>query len=172
MSYKLKTIIVSVVVILFIAIVGMNFIYQSAKRKIEAIEATQKKEEEKNKLLKEVNKRQKDIQKYRFRLSLNKDISYFINYVSKLADASGVEVISIEPKSLQRENYYQKLPLNLSLKASYNELGKFISKLESSEQFILVEKMRFGKQEIGKLSSSEEIKVEVKLDISLFCSME
>ncbi|MCD6575427.1 type 4a pilus biogenesis protein PilO [Candidatus Aerophobetes bacterium] len=169
-SYKLKTIIVSVGVILFVAVVGVGFIYQPAKRKIKEIEIARKKEEEKNRLLKELDKFQKDVRRYNSRLSLSKDTSHFINYVSKLADASGVEVISIKPGNLQRENYYQKLPLDLSLKASYNELGKFISKLESSEQFILVEGMDFEKQEIGELSSSEEIKVEGELNISLFCS--
>lgn len=170
MNYKLKTTIVSVTVILFVAIAGMNFIYQPAKKKIKGIETAQEKERKKNKLLKEVDKHQKDIQRYRFRLSLNKDASYFINYVSKLADMSNVEIISIKPGSSRKENYYQKLLLNLSLKASYNELGNFISKLENSEQFILVEKISFEKQKLGKLSSSEEIKVEVDLDISLFCS--
>jgi len=69
----------------------------------------------------------------------------------------------------QREDYYQKLPLVLEAKATYNQLGEFISKLESSRQFILVEEMNLKKEE-GKIGSSDAIKVRANLTVSLFCS--
>jgi len=168
-GYKLKTVIVSIGVVLFVAIVGVKFIYQPTKEKISAIESIQKEEEEKNKLLKQVSKRRKDVQRRRLRLSKNKNASYFINQITKLADESGIEIISIKPGLFQREDYYQKLPLVLEAKATYNQLGEFISKLESSRQFILVEEMNLRKEE-GKIGSSDAIKVRASLTASLFCS--
>lgn len=171
-GYKLKTIIVSIGVILFVAIIGMKFIYQPAKKKIGGIESIQRKEEERSKLLSQVSKQQKDIERHRSRLSENKSVSYFINQITKLANESNVEVISINPESLQRENYYQKLPLTLGTKATYNQLGQFISKLENSKEFILIETMSFERAEEVKVDSSDEIKVRANLTVSLFCSME
>ncbi len=169
-GYKLKTIIVSIGLILFVAIAGMNFIYQPAKKKIREIESIQRKEEERSKLLSQVSKQQKDIQRRRFRLSDNKSISYFINQITKLANETNTEIISINPGSLQRENYYQKLPLVLGIKATYNQLGQFVSKLENSRQFILIETMTFEREKEIKIDSSDEIKVRANLTVSLFCS--
>lgn len=158
--------------VLLTAIAGINFIYQPAKKRIKEIELKQSREKERNKLLKQVDKRQKDIQKYTVRLSRDKGVSYFTNYVSKLAKESNVELVSIKPGTLQKESYYQKLPLNLKIKASYNETGQLISKLESSRQFILIENISFEKKrKVKRLKPCSEISMEVNLDISLLCSI-
>ncbi|MCK4858928.1 MAG: type 4a pilus biogenesis protein PilO [Candidatus Omnitrophica bacterium] len=174
-SYQVKTGIVSLAIVLFTLIAGMNFIYQPAKKRIKKIEDAQKIEKEKNSLLKEISVAQKNIQKHRLRLFPSKDTSYLLNQVTKLANESNVKITSITPKPFVQEKHYQKLSLVLVLETSYNQLGQFISKLESSYYFISVGKIiankkgRSGKSSTEDTDASQAIKINVDLQVDLFC---
>lgn len=169
-GYKAKTALFSFIMILLIVFIALKVIYQPGKQKIEEIVSLRKKEEERNKLLKEVDKYQRGLEKYRRRLSTNTDTSYFVNQISKLAKESGVEIVSIIPGTLKTERYYQKLDLSLLIKATYNQVGIFVSKLENSMEFISIEEVNILREK--GLSTEGEIKAEVEIRTSLLCKQE
>jgi len=59
------------------------------------------------------------------------DRAEFRNTISALARESGVDIISIQPEKSQSVGVFKKISFSVKLKASYNEIGNFLAKIES-----------------------------------------
>jgi type IV pilus assembly protein PilO len=70
-------------------------------------------------------------------------IPTLLESLSEMARSSGMKIVSIVPVE-DRENKarqgqaYQAIPIMMSVRAGYHELGKFFSTLEDSERFIKI----------------------------------
>jgi Tfp pilus assembly protein PilO len=69
-----------------------------------------------------------------------KETPKIINSLTRLAQESGVKIVSIRPERAKEYAIYAKVPLRLSLHAeNFHNIGKFISKLESLSDLYKIE---------------------------------
>ncbi|MFH1799009.1 MAG: type 4a pilus biogenesis protein PilO [Candidatus Omnitrophota bacterium] len=77
-----------------------------------------------------------------------KDLPEFLEELSSVAESSNVKILSITPsdlKPLVKESgsaYYREIPIVITAKSGYHELGYFISDLETSKRFITIAGLR------------------------------
>lgn len=73
-----------------------------------------------------------------------KELPALLEELSQIAKASNVRILSITPsdsKSLKKElssGYYKDMPIIITAKSGYHELGYFIGDLENSRRFITI----------------------------------
>lgn len=74
-------------------------------------------------------------------------IPTLLESLSDMARSSGMKIVSIVPvvdkvNKPQRGQAYQTIPIMMSVRAGYHELGKFFSTIEDSERFIKIADIR------------------------------
>ena len=74
------------------------------------------------------------------------DISWLIDKISNAAVTSGLAVASLESKPLVAKKQFIYSSTDLTATGTYHQLGDFVSQLESSKEFIKVEKLTFNKK--------------------------
>jgi len=83
------------------------------------------------------------------------------NTISALARESGVDIVSIQPTKPGTLGVLSKVTFTVKLKASYNELGAFLAKLESYHLIIKIDSLSINNASNPSLySSSAGIKKE------------
>lgn len=77
---------------------------------------------------------------YEKMLPAEREIPSLLQSLSEMAKNSNVKIIGITPTVMEGEKgtIYQELPILISAKSGYHELGRFLSSLENSERFIKV----------------------------------
>ena len=74
-------------------------------------------------------------------------IPTLLGSLSEMARSSGMKIVSIVPvvgkeSKAQRGQAYQAIPIMMSVRAGYHELGKFFSTIEDSGRFIKIADIR------------------------------
>lgn len=82
---------------------------------------------------------------YEKRLPAEEEIPSLLERLSAMAKSSGVKILSITPvpvsaksEKARKEKIYREVPIAISAKSSYHELGRFLSQLENAESFMRV----------------------------------
>ena len=155
---KRKKVIIRIAIFLLAIMVANKAIYQPQGKKIKILKAHLTEEIEKNKLADEINELGNRINLYRHKTSAQRDTSWIINKIFDIAKDMKTEVISLQPQQIEEENLYVRLPLRVTIKVGYHELGKFLSRIENSENFIKVDSLVVDAVEASStgISISEE----------------
>jgi type IV pilus assembly protein PilO len=156
---KRKYISVVISVILLALIIGNN-LYQFQKRKIAYLKTEIKKEESKNRLVREIVLLNKKIGSYEKRLPRQRDVSWLMRKVTQLAKDAQVKIISLKPQAIDRQVGYVRIPLEIKLNCSYHELGGFLSNIESSPEFIRINSLQLISS-TQQISETEEEKSKI-----------
>lgn len=83
--------------------------------------------------------------KYSGQLPDEKEIPEFLQDLAAMAKSSDVQILSVTPHGFVRdgadgkEGYYSEMPIVITAKSGYHQLGSFISSLEQGERFVTVE---------------------------------
>lgn len=144
-----KKTVIRIAILFFAIILANKVIYQPQVRKIKMLEDQIVGEKEKNKLADEINELGNKINSYRQKISTPGDISLVINEVFKIAKDMKIEIVSLQPQQTEEETLYVRLPLKVVIEAGYHELGRFLSRIESSEKFIKVDNLQISTAEVG-----------------------
>ncbi len=111
---------------------------KSAKDSIDSIETL------KNRL----NNLKQQMGAYEGRLPQQKEIPVILERLSSMALESGVKITAIEPakaNSSSSPKDYNEVPISLTAKCGYHQLGTFISKLENSPQFMRISNIKISR---------------------------
>lgn len=91
----------------------------------------------------------KEYEGYSERLPKKKEIPGFLDGVSSMAKTSKVKLLSITPSDLRpvmtngKENeYYKKMPILVTAKSGFHQLGRFVSNLETGTRFLHIGNLR------------------------------
>ena len=74
-----------------------------------------------------------------------KDIPDFLQDLAATAKSSDVQILSVTPHGFVKDGksgkdeYYSEMPVVITAKSGYHQLGSFISSLEHGERFVTVE---------------------------------
>lgn len=133
-----KDLIVFALVITLAFLIGRNVIYQGALNKIASIKSEAKAEEEKNDILGAVAILDRRLKAVGERSFSTTEITHFLDKVSELAEASGIEIETFDPLPAVDTQLYIETPLKLPLRCEYHQLGRFLALMEGSQEFIWV----------------------------------
>ena len=158
-----KFFVISAVIIMLVLVVA-NSIFRSQSGRIERLEERITEEREKNRVLIEVRKAEKEIDSYQPRIPLEKDVDWLRREVIRMANESEVKIISINPQSPEVRAQYTRLAIKMEMECGYHQLGDFISKLESSKRFIKIDSLSLDAVEGG----GKERIVKAKITVSTF----
>jgi type IV pilus assembly protein PilO len=121
-------------------------IVNDLNNKIEQLNVSVKRQTTMNEKLTELRK---EYDGYSKRLPKEKEIPAFLEGVSAIAETSRMKILSLTPSGLKavesdgkEVEYYREMPILLTAKSGYHQLGQFISNLERGERFINVSNLR------------------------------
>lgn len=98
-----------------------------------------------------------------------KEIPRFLEELSQMAKKSGVKILSITPEEIETPEpgktqegveYYREMPILVTAKSGYHQLGHFINDLEEGERFVTIKDIRI--QTDTKFPRKHNIKIILK----------
>jgi Tfp pilus assembly protein PilO len=100
----------------------------------------------KNEMLSKIQEDENTIKDYKEVIN-NKDVSLLINNINNFAKEENVKIISIEPGAQKiGQAYYDTYPFEFNVIAkNYHDLGKFIARLESSNDIYMMSRVNINK---------------------------
>ncbi|MDP3804073.1 MAG: type 4a pilus biogenesis protein PilO, partial [Candidatus Omnitrophota bacterium] len=83
------------------------------------------------------------VERYERMLPAEQEIPTLLESLSGMARSSGVKIVGITPVAISEEKkqegqIYREIPILISAKSGYHELGNFLDKLEDSDRFMKV----------------------------------
>jgi Tfp pilus assembly protein PilO len=165
MNLSLKKDKAAFILILILAfLIGRNNIYNNSIEKINSLQSRQEEEKNKNELLETISILEKKIQIYKRNSLASVEIAPLLDKVSALAKRSGMVIENFNPQPTIYKEGYAEVPVDISLSGDYHRLGRFLSLLESSQEFIWVKRLRVEKATV--IDPQKRISPKISLAIS------
>lgn len=137
-----KDIVIGLGILLVAAILAQKVVYSPKAKKIERLRSQIREEEEKNRLLGEIDQIDQTLHSYQKKTPSGREVSWVLDKVTKIAKDMELSIISLEPQPPDDRGAYVRLPLKLEVECGYHELGRFLSQIESSEEFLRIESLQ------------------------------
>lgn len=138
-----KAIFILIVILAFL--VGRNSIYKNSLEKISSLKSRQEEEKNKNELLATISTLERKIGVYKRSSLATAEIAPLLDKVSALAQKSGIKIENFNPQPTIYKEEYTEFPVSISLNCDYHRLGRFLSLLESNQEFIWVKGLKVEK---------------------------
>ena len=114
-------------------------------------------------------KMKEEIKKDTKQLSREKEIPALLEWLATLARDSGVKIVSVTPGQLgpseSGSKYYKEMPVNITAKSGYHELGTFVSSLESGNRVVVIDNVTI--QYDGSTPRAHNVNMVIKTYVSL-----
>ena len=156
--------IIFILIIILAFLVGRNSIYKNSLEKINSLKSRQEEEKNKNELLAMISMLERKIDVYKRGSLAAAEIAPLLDKVSALAQRSGIKIENFNPQPTISQKEYTELPVKISLSCDYHRLGRFLSLLESDQEFIWVKALNVEKDTV--VDPGEKKIPEVNLAIS------
>lgn len=139
LGYKNK--IIHAIIIISAIILASN-LYKSQTRDIPSLKTKKELEIKKIRVLGDINELTKIINFYKDLIN-KKDVSSVINTFNSIANSSDINIVTVRPIREQVYPLYIKYPFELIVRtAHYDNLGRFISKLENNPDIYIIDSIR------------------------------
>lgn len=145
-----KLIIVSAIIIVLVLAIGAMFIYLPFTHKNKFLRADILKERDKNLLIGKIKALSKYIKIYDKKIPNAEGVSWLLSEISNRASKERIELSSIKPGNPEIYGLYAKLSVIVDMTSTYNQLGKFIAGIESSEKFLKIESVNMKRMDIDE----------------------
>ena len=157
-----KIILVGVTIFVLILIWGGRFLYEKSNLKL----SEYKKQRQRVKLENKVGSKLNELIQLRKKMNVIHESSRFLGEVAKIAGQLNLKLTAISALPREKRNEFIKVSVSLEIDTTYNELGFFISKLESADVIMLIDKLDM-KLNLTKENAASP-KILAKLIISTF----
>lgn len=145
-----KLVIVSAVIIISALAIGAMFIYTPFNNKSRSLREDILKERDKNILIGRIKALNKHLKIYDKRIPEAGGVSWLLSEVSNIASKERIDVASIKPGNPEDYGLYTKLFVIVDAVSDYNQLGKFIASVESSEKFLKIESVNIKRMDLDE----------------------
>ena len=163
-----KFFIATAVIAVLALVIGAVFIYAPFADKNKFLRVDILRERDKNILVGKIRALGKYMKIYDKQIPERGGVSWLLGEVSNMASKEQIEISSIKPGNPEDYGLYTKLFVVVEATSTYNQLGSFISGIESSEKFIKVESInikRIGLDEKFNEDSGKFKAFDVKANI-------
>ncbi len=133
--------------------VGHQTIYRDSRRTMTVLQAQLADFQQTQGLREEVARSLAEIEEFRNRFSQNPDTEWLVGEVSRLAERAEIQLTTIlpaSPKKVEGLEGLMTLSVALEFTASYHQLGKFLSIVESAPVLIRVDELTLARSEQGR----------------------
>lgn len=138
------------VIVVITIIIGAMFIYIPFSDKKKSLRAEILRERDKNVLIGKIRGLGKHLRIYEKRVPKEAGVSWLLREVSDIASKDEIDISSIKPGISEDYPPYTKLYVIIDVISTYNQLGKFISKIESSEKFLKVDSISIKRLDLDE----------------------
>lgn len=145
-----KLLIVNIIIIALALVIGIVFIYMPFANKNKTVRTDILKERNKNVLIGKIKAISKHLKIYDKRVPERVGVSWLLGEVSGLASKENIEMSSIKPGNPEDYGLYAKLFVTVETSSSYNQLGRFIARVESSEKFLKIESINIKRMDLDE----------------------
>ncbi len=143
---KYKNALLNVAIIALALVISKN-IYQNQAKEISTLMQLKESAQKKNAALEDISQLQKKFAVFRASIN-NKDIAIVMGKISDIAKEYGIKILSVRPLPDKDCGTYTAYAFDLNItSASYHNLGKFISKLESSPDIYYITNLNMARRE-------------------------
>jgi len=132
-----QALVVGIAVFIALLFLGGRFMYTKSAAMLFKYKIERRRVELENKVGKQLN----ELSKIRKDMSTIKESSLFLAEIAKLAGQLNLKLKSISATPIEKRQEFVKLGVNLSLDTTYHELGLFVSRLESADIFVDIDKL-------------------------------
>ena len=143
-----KLVIISAAIISITLFTAVMFIYLPFLNKTKSLRQDILKERERNILIGKVRALGKHLKVYKKQIPQGRGVSWLISAISDMALKEGIEISSIKPGAPGDRKLYTKLHVILETVSTYEQLGNFIARIESSEKFLRVENIEIKRLDL------------------------
>jgi len=161
MKNKVVTLIVCAAMFIITIIIGYNYIYKPQIERIDDKKAQLEKEIEKNKIAYEIHGLQREINEYVKYFPKASDATWLVSQVTNKVKKSRIELLSVKPEDVKRFKNYDIMSVKLQIRSTYHNLGDFISKMESSKDFMRVNSVKILKYKRSETESDSSGSTEI-----------
>ena len=158
-----KGLVVFGLVIVIACLIALG-LYSFMLAKINSVISQTAQEEKKNDILGTIAMLDRRLSAHKERSLPLKDATQLIDRLSLLAKEAIIEVETLNPLPVTERDYYTELSVQIPIKCNYHNLGRFLSLLESNEDFLWVKQLKIKK--VIVTDSKKKILPEVDLIIS------
>jgi type IV pilus assembly protein PilO len=89
-----------------------------------------------------------DLEQKAKRLPVKKEITALLEGFASMAKMADVKILSITPFDLKKvegagetANYYREMPIKITAKSGYHQLGRFISQIENEQRIMIIDNL-------------------------------
>lgn len=163
-----KIVILSTAIGIIALMISSLFIYKPFMDRTTSLRSEILRERDKNILIGKIRALGKYLKIYDKRLPKDASVSWLIGELSDMASKEHVEISSTTPGLAEDYEFYTKLYVIMDTISTYHELGRFLSRIESSNKFLRVENIYIKRLDADGLfeKTSSKFKVfDVKVNI-------
>ena len=153
-----KIVILTIVVVTVTLVIGIFFIYVPYLNNNKTLRSNVLHERDRNILIAKIRANNKHLNVYEKRIPSGRGVLWLLGEVSDMATKEQIEISSIKPGSPEDMKLYTRLYVVLEAICEYAQLGKFISRIESSENFLKVEEINIARLDFDEEFNREATK--------------
>ncbi len=90
-------------------------------------------------------------------LPADKQLPVLLRKITLAAQQTGVEFVSFRPAGVKAEQYFNELPLQLSVYGGYHQVGSFLAELANLRRIITVSDVRMKSNAKGEASATTAV---------------
>ncbi|MFQ5952370.1 MAG: type 4a pilus biogenesis protein PilO [Candidatus Omnitrophota bacterium] len=120
----------------------------------------------------QLNEFKEEYSGYAKRLPKEKEIPDFLEGLSGIAKTAKVKILSITPSGLKavksegkEVKYYREMPILITAKSGFHQLGKFTSNLEKGKRFVTISNLRI--QHDSAFPRMHNVRMQLKTYVSV-----
>ncbi len=140
-----RVLLIGIAMALFSLWYGYNKIYVPTKNAIKQMKANLSQEGINTDISRRLVALEEQLSGYQHAFARGADVPWLVDKISNAAVASGLNVASLDSRPLTRKKQFIYSRTDLTATGTFHQLGDFISQLESSKDFVRVEKLTFKK---------------------------
>lgn len=164
---KDKSKLINIGLIILALIIAKN-IYSSQTAKINMLKADKETELKKASLIGDIGKIEEKIQAYK-QVLYKRDVSSVINDISEMANSAQIKIISVVPQQEREYAAYSEISVRLNIfAAGYHRIGDFISRLENSSGFYIIENLTVQPTSSQYTDSLDKLSVDMSVIAVIF----
>ena len=153
--------IVFALIIIIASLIGYNLVYKGGLNKIAAIKVQIEEEKKKNEILVIIAGLDKSLQSYQGRSFSSTEITLVLDKVSELAKRLGITIEKFDPLPAGYGEQFVELPARIPFSCEYHKLGKFLSLIESNQEFIFIKQLNVRKPTVSQAGERRIPKIEL-----------
>ena len=131
------------------ALGGYQRLYAPSQHMLSTLQTQLEEQRQTQELRVQLARSLQDMERFRKRLPPKPEAEWLVHEVGQLAEKTGVQLTSIAPQDPTKLGALTRLAVMLQFRASYHQLGEFVSILENATAFMRVDRLEVVRVQQG-----------------------